>query len=176
MAILSSSFSKIGSYSMVIALELSNGRPITYAPDINTIVLTSMDVNLFVYTNVTLYASDAAPVWAHQVSMQPPTMCQLGHLEQTAEGNVWVNDALYREPFPDIPSFNKQRPFYPITNPLQLDAMITSALSFVYNNKQFDTVMFSTTLYMPPLVRPHKHDMKTNGLSLKTINTIIIYF
>ena len=156
MTILSSSFSKIGSYSIVIALTMSNGPPVAYAPDRNTIVLTSIDVNLFVYTNVTLYAYDAAPAWAHQVSMQPPTMCQLGHLEQTAEGNIWINTALDREPFPDIMTSNKLRPFYPITNPSQLKTMIPSVVSYVTLPifKEFDTVMYNTTLYMPPLVRP----------------------
>ena len=159
MSILSSSFSKIGSYSVVLALALANGPPVTYTPDRNTLILTSIDVNLFSYTNVTLYASDAAPAWAYQVSMQPPTMCQLGHLEQTAEGNIWVNDALYREPFPDIMTSNKLRPFYPITNPLQLKTMIPSVVSYVTlpNYKQFDTEIYNTTLYMPPLVSLYEY-------------------
>ena len=143
-----SAFGKIGSYAVIVALALPNGPPVAYSPDSNTLVLSRMNVNIFDYVNVTYIASDAPPSRASNITLLPPTICPTG----VVVGGAW-QPQYPTFPFP-APNY-ALHPFYPITKPSQLQIMIPQVVNYVIQPtiRQFSTVIYNTTLYMPPLVR-----------------------
>ena len=147
MTLLSSTFAKMGSYSLVVAVSLPNGPPVAYSHDSSTLVLSIMNVNIFDFTNVTYVASDTPPAKATQTDIIPPSLCAVGR----TIGNTWQPLTPVR-PFPVIS--NELHPFYPITDTSQLQTIIPQVVAYVIQPtiRQFNTDLFNTTLYMPPLV------------------------
>ena len=145
-----SKYAQIGQYSMALRAYFPGLLAIGYQPDSNTLVLESYTRGYVNYTNVTLYASDATlPKALHQVYLEPAILCSKGiMLNSSAQGYI---GKLPPMPLPvDLEAtLRPLQPYYPITAPSQLVAIIPTVVAYV-TEPTIRQLSVNESIYLPP--------------------------
>ena len=147
-----SKFASIGKYSSVLQAYFPGLLAVGYQIDSNSIILESYTKAFVNYTNVTLYASDVTlPQALKDVSIAPAILCSKAYMRNSsAQGYIGSSPPM---PVPAHlqATLRPLQPFYPITAPSQLVALLPTVVAYV-TAPTIRKLTANYSLYLPPLL------------------------
>ena len=139
-------------YSAVLSNNYPGISGLGYLPNSDTVVMESYTRGYSSYTNVTLYALDATlPQALQHVSLEPALFCSKGILmHSSAQGYI---GKLPPMPLPvDLEAtLRPLQPYYPITAPSQLVAILPTVVAYVMA-PTLRQLTANYSFYLPPLL------------------------